>query len=148
MVSSFINALHNCISILVGVFLKNYIFHRGGRRPRQMSESRHRRWKYSDFPETLTFLGGIIFDMKSRLDMIPFDFVLKVNFDRDFIFKTMPKKKVSMSGELRKGEGAIRRIGRTRWSFSVSLMVLFADTRQSERSCPQQQQLYGVCYLL
>ena len=36
--------------------------------------------------------------MKSLSNMIPFDFVLKLKFDGDFIFKTMSKKKVSISG--------------------------------------------------
>ena len=46
-----------------------------------------------------SLFGGIISNMKSLSNMIPFDLVLKIKFDWDFILKMMPQKKVSISGE-------------------------------------------------
>ena len=45
------------------------------------------------------FFLGIIFKMKSQSNIIPFDFVSKIKFDRDFILKMMQKKEGSISGE-------------------------------------------------
>ena len=42
----------------------------------------------------------IIFNMKFLSNMIPFDFDLRIKFDRDFILKSDSKKKVSISGEI------------------------------------------------
>ena len=50
-------------------------------------------------PQMLTFLFCIIFNMKSLSNMIPFNFLLKIKFDWDFIFKTDAKKKVRILGE-------------------------------------------------
>ena len=43
-------------------------------------------------PEMLTYFILYFFNMKSLSNMIPFTFVLKINFNRDFILKTMQKK--------------------------------------------------------
>ena len=40
----------------------------------------------------------IIFKMKSLSNMIPFDFGLKIKFDRDFMVKMMPKKSEHLRG--------------------------------------------------
>ena len=42
------------------------------------------------FPKMLTFYL-CYFNMKSLSNMIPFDVVLNIKFDRDFVFKKMPK---------------------------------------------------------
>ena len=41
---------------------------------------------------------GIILNMKSLSSMIPFDFVLKNKFDRDFILKSTAKKSEHFRG--------------------------------------------------
>ena len=47
--------------------------------------------KEQHLPSDIHFFFGINLKMKSHSNMIPFDFVLKINFDRDFILKRMPK---------------------------------------------------------
>ena len=43
--------------------------------------------------EVRTLFCCIIFNMKPLSNTVSFNFVLKIMFDRDFIFKTMPKNK-------------------------------------------------------
>ena len=44
------------------------------------------------FPQYAHFFILHHLNMKTPSNMIPFDFVLKINFDRDIIFKMMPQK--------------------------------------------------------
>ena len=43
---------------------------------------------------------GIIFKMNFLSNMFPFDFVLKIKFDRDFILEVMPKKRWAIQGNI------------------------------------------------
>ena len=66
------------------------------RRKRQTEKTIYYCWG-SIIPRDVHFFG-IIFNMKSLSNMIPFDFDLKIKFDRNFILKTMQKKSEHFSG--------------------------------------------------
>ena len=61
-------------------------------------QERRKKSRY-ELPLRYSLFFCIILKMKSLSNIIPFDFVLKIKFDRDFILKSDAKKKVSISEE-------------------------------------------------